>query len=46
MGGVSRYPETAHFIENEAYLDIPVVVHAIKEIHDPIRYPRQHTHAE
>jgi len=39
-------PETAHFIENEAYLDISAVVPAIKEIHDPIRYPTQHTHAE
>ena len=39
-------PETAHFIENEAYLDISAVVPAIKEIHDPIRYPGHHTHAK
>lgn len=39
-------PETAHFIENGAYLDISVVVPAIKEIHDPIRYPSYQTATE
>ncbi len=31
-------PETAHFIEHEAYKDIPFVVPAIKQLHDPLRY--------
>lgn len=30
-------PETAQFFENEAFLDIPLVVPAIKELHDPLR---------
>jgi len=30
-------PETERFLENEAYLDIPLVVPAIKELHDPMR---------
>ena len=35
--------ETERFLENEAYLDIALVVPAIKELHDPIRYPSYHT---
>lgn len=29
--------ETAHFFEHEAYLDITLVVPAIKELYDPMR---------
>lgn len=33
-------PETDRFLENEAYLDIALVVPAVKELHDPIRLAR------
>jgi yecA family protein len=33
-------PDTAQFFENEAYLDIPLVVPAIKELHNPLRSAR------
>lgn len=37
LGKPRSGPVTAHFFENEAYLDIPLVVPAIKELHDPLR---------
>lgn len=37
LGKPRSGPETAQFFENEAYLYIPLVVPAIKELHDPLR---------
>ena len=34
---------TERFLKHEAYLDIPLVVPAIKDLHDTIRYPSYNT---
>jgi uncharacterized protein len=40
LGKPRSGPETERFLESEAYLDIPIVVPAIKELHDPMRIAR------